>query len=81
MITVYTRPGCGPCTATKVWLRRNRIEFVEREPDEALDAIGHGFTSLPIVIAGTECWSGFRIDKLAGLKAFHPSNNSDGIAE
>lgn len=65
--------------ATKVYLDKNKIEYEEREPDDALAAIGHGFTSLPIVINGTDCWSGFRIDKLAALKTHHGGSNSGVI--
>ena len=79
MITVYTRPGCGACVATKIWLMGHGIPYEEREPDEELERIGHGFTSLPIVINGTDCWSGFRIDKLAGLKTHHGGSNGGVI--
>ena len=84
MITVYTKPSCGTCDATKLWLKRNAIEFVELDIEaiplarEQVEEMG--YTSVPVVRAGAEHWSGFRIEKLAALKTFHPSSN-DGVIE
>jgi glutaredoxin-like protein NrdH len=73
MITVYTKPGCGSCDATKIWLTRNKIDYLSVDIDtnhsarELVEKLG--YTQLPVIVCGTEHWSGFRIDKLAGLKA------------
>jgi glutaredoxin-like protein NrdH len=71
MITVYTRPGCGSCDATKVWLKRQGFDFlqVDVSTDDAARAFVErlGYTSLPVVVAGSAHWSGFRINKLREL--------------
>jgi glutaredoxin-like protein NrdH len=73
MITVYTKPGCGTCDATKVWLNRNKIDYlqVDIEHDAAARAFVEqlGYTQMPVVVAGSEHWSGFRVEKLAALRA------------
>jgi glutaredoxin-like protein NrdH len=73
MITVYTRPGCSACTATKVWLNRNRIGYAERDVSvdrEAEIAVAElGYTSLPVIVAGNgHHWSGFRLEQLQALR-------------
>jgi glutaredoxin-like protein NrdH len=70
MITVYTTPGCGSCDATKIWLRRNKIDYEVVDIEEGRGVVEQlGYTQLPVVVAGSEHWSGFKIEKLAALKA------------
>lgn len=64
MITVYTRPGCGDCVATKVWLRKHGLPFTEVA---AVTALPFGYRSLPVVVCGDEHWSGFRLNRLLAL--------------
>ena len=76
MITVYTKLGCGTCDATKVWLNRNKIDYIpidielDRHARAFVESLG--YTQMPVVVAGSDHWCGFRIDKLAALKARHP---------
>lgn len=71
MITVYTRPSCGPCRATKAALAKAGIDYeiVDiSQDDEARDyvmALGH--LQAPVVVAGEEHWSGFRPERIKGL--------------
>jgi glutaredoxin-like protein NrdH len=49
------------------------IEFVEvklqDDPEAHQMVMAKGFTQAPIVMAGEDAWSGFRLDKLQTLKA------------
>jgi glutaredoxin-like protein NrdH len=71
-VTVYTKPDCPPCNATKQYLTRDGIEFTEVDLTNNEDAynlvtsLGHKYT--PVVVSGSTHWSGFRPDKIASLK-------------
>lgn len=75
MITVYTKPQCPQCDATKRALDKRGIEYrlkpvgVGGPHDEAIIAklqeLGH--RQMPVVLNGKDHWSGFRPDKLAAL--------------
>ncbi len=72
MITVYTRPDCQPCKATKRTLEQLKAAYTlvdVTEHPEALDLIrGLGYLQAPVVVArvGDEefHWGGFSPDKL-----------------
>lgn len=80
-VIVYTAPACVMCNYTKTWLKKLGIEFEERDVttrddwhDEAKaiadkDKLLHNY---PIVVVGNhhrrESWSGFKIEKLKGLR-------------
>ena len=72
-VKVYTLPSCVQCDSTKRMLKKNSIEF--EEVDMSADPIALemvkslGYTSAPVVIAGEEHWSGFRMDKIQNLSA------------
>ena len=72
-VTIYTLPSCVQCDSTKRYLKREMIEFVEvklQDDPQAHEMVtSKGFTQAPIVMAGEEAWSGFRLDKLKELKA------------
>jgi glutaredoxin len=76
-VTVYTNTGCGPCTATKAYLRKYGIGFTEENAaDNPLvrDAlIDQGFQQFPVVLydipgIGSGSWSGHESEKLEELK-------------
>jgi glutaredoxin-like protein NrdH len=73
MVTVYTNPNCVQCEQTKKWLNLNEIEYsiVDLSSDAAaLEMVLElGFKSAPVVITDTDKWSGFKLEKLAQLKA------------
>lgn len=68
-ITVYSRPNCQPCKATKRQLDRLGADYTVidvTEDEAALDFIrGLGYSQAPVVVAGDHHWAGFSPDKLA----------------
>lgn len=69
-ITVYSKPACVQCTATKAWLKARSIPFTEIDvtQDEAAYARAEatGIRQMPIVIAdGCAPFGGFDPDRLA----------------
>ncbi len=71
-VTVYTKPDCPQCTATKKALKKHGVEFDELPIDD--DVLNRaqlaGITSAPIVEAiGHAPWGGFRPDKIKSLAA------------
>lgn len=71
MITLYSKPQCPQCVATKKWLSKNGSDYAEVDitaDAEARDYVmSLGYLSAPVVVAGAEHWSGFRPDRLDKL--------------
>lgn len=73
VVRVYTKPGCGPCTATKRMFDSLGVEYVEEDATderniEAFKALG--FLSAPVVVAGVsgdDMWAGFQPDRIKEL--------------
>lgn len=74
-VTVYTKPDCMQCDMTKRLMDREGIEYSSIDvtiDSEALDLVKSlGYLSMPVVVAGNEHWSGFRAERVKGLKAQH----------
>lgn len=80
-VTIYTRPNCQPCRASKRWLNERSIEFTEERadnPDNAAAIKYLGYLQAPVVIVakdgpGSEVhWSGFNpveLDRHLGSEA------------
>lgn len=76
-VTVYTTPTCPQCDMTKKTLTRGGVEYtvVDLSADEA--AMKYvtqdlGYNAAPVVVAGTQHWSGFRLGAIQNLvKAIH----------
>ncbi len=72
-ITVYTKPSCVQCDATKRLLTKLGLEFSTIDITEDAAAfdmlIAKGFQAAPVVNAGEEWWAGFNPDKINGLVA------------
>lgn len=74
-IVLYTKPGCGPCGATKHALESRGVPFETvnvMDDDAALDAIkGLGYLTVPVVLVqdghAAEHWGGFQLDRIADL--------------
>ncbi|RPE02348.1 redoxin NrdH [Candidatus Pantoea deserta] len=71
-IIIYTRNNCVQCNATKSALDRQGIAYqlinLDAQPD-AIDSLKSlGYRQVPVVMAGGDHWSGFRPDKIAGLR-------------
>ena len=72
-VTVYTKPNCVQCDATKRHLDRLGIDYdtVDITIDTAsFDMlIDKGFKAAPVVIADNAEWAGYQPDKIDGLVA------------
>lgn len=70
-ITVYSKPACVQCTATKKALDRAGIEYSVVDislDEEARDYVmSLGYLQAPVVVAGDEHWSGFRPEMIRSL--------------
>ena len=74
-IVLYTKPGCGPCAATKHAMESRGIPFEAidvMDDDAALNAIkGLGYLTVPVVLVqdghAAEHWGGFQLDRIADL--------------
>ena len=72
-ITVYSKPACVQCDATKRALDRQGLAY--QVVDLTLDAAAYdqvtamGYRQAPVVIAGEDHWAGFRPDKISALAA------------
>ena len=74
-VTIYTKPGCGPCAATKHAMKSRGIahEAIDvMDDDAALDAIkGLGYLTVPVVLVqhgvAAYLWCGFQLDRIADL--------------
>ena len=72
MITVYSKPACPQCDATKRKLDAMGITYRTVDLTEDTEALAlvmsWGFASAPVVDADGERWAGFRPDLIAALK-------------
>lgn len=70
-ITVYTKPACVQCNATKKALDKAGLEYELIDislDDEARDYVmALGYVSAPIVEVNGEHWSGFRPERIKAL--------------
>ncbi|MBX4871278.1 glutaredoxin-like protein NrdH [Rhizobium bangladeshense] len=70
-ITVYSKPACVQCTATYRALDRLGVDYeiVDISEDaESLDRVrGMGYMQVPVVVAGSQHWAGFRPDMISAL--------------
>jgi glutaredoxin-like protein NrdH len=70
-VVVYSLPNCVQCEQTKKMLTAREIEFevvmINENPDIVADYMDAGHMSAPIVVAGDDVWSGFRMDKINEL--------------
>ncbi|MCA2304815.1 glutaredoxin-like protein NrdH [Mycobacterium intracellulare] len=70
-VTVYTKPACVQCTATRKALDKSNVKYslVDiTENHEARDYVmSLGYLQAPVVVAGSQHWSGFRPDRLRDL--------------
>ncbi|MGO2605926.1 MAG: glutaredoxin domain-containing protein [Brachybacterium tyrofermentans] len=70
IVTIYTRPDCGPCFATKQALAKAGIAFVEVPLEDVSEEqraafLASGFMQAPVVLTpGGDAWAGFRPDRI-----------------
>lgn len=73
MVTVYTKPACVQCTATKKALDKAGIEYslvdisIDEEARDYVMALGH--LQAPVVVTQDDHWSGFRPDRIRKILA------------
>ena len=72
-ITVYSKPLCVQCDATKRALNKAGIAYDVVDITEDAEALARvkslGYVQAPVVITGEEHWSGFRPDKIKAIAA------------
>ncbi|MGK2881580.1 MAG: glutaredoxin-like protein NrdH [Mycobacterium sp.] len=70
-VTVYTKPACVQCNATYKALDNQGIDYdivdisLDDDARDYVMALGH--LQAPVVVAGSEHWSGFRPDRIRSL--------------
>lgn len=71
MVTVYIKPACVQCDATKRLMDKLGVEYdtvdITSSPEDMAKVISLGFKSAPVVIAGDQSWSGFNPDRIYDL--------------
>lgn len=76
-ISVYSKPSCVQCVATKRALQKQGLDFIETDvtkDDAALELVRSlGHMQAPVVVVeradGVTHWSGFRPDRIKELAA------------
>lgn len=72
-ITVYTKPMCVQCDATKRALNKAGVAYTTVDITEDADALAKvksmGFMQAPVVTTANDAWSGFRPDKIKAITA------------
>lgn len=71
IVTVFTKPGCPPCDATKRKLDKHGVKYEVRDVTTDPAALARvrelGYSGTPVVEAGDMHWSGYSPDRLAQL--------------
>jgi glutaredoxin-like protein NrdH len=72
-VTVYSKPACPQCSATRRALDKAQVAYEEidltQDPDALAAVIALGHQQAPVVMAGADHWSGFQPDRIAALAA------------
>ncbi len=72
-ITVYTKPSCVQCNATKRALAKAGLEYAEVDLEQDAEAMASvkalGYQQAPVIMANGDHWAGFRPDKIKALAA------------
>ncbi|KAB8299420.1 glutaredoxin-like protein NrdH [Bifidobacterium apri] len=86
-ITVFTKPQCQQCEATKRRLHDRGIAFetvdLSENPETLTQLIHAGYRQAPVVITPDAAWSGYRpdlIDALAGTLTTADTNVQPALA-
>ncbi len=74
-VTVYhIGPECMQCNQTKRLMDRLGIKYTEvdlrENPELSEKFINEGHKTAPVVVAGDQIWSGFKVEKINGLADF-----------
>lgn len=67
-LTVWSKPNCQQCDATKRFLDKRQIEFEAKNllehPEQVAQFQEMNLLQAPIVVTPDDIWSGFRPDRL-----------------
>lgn len=70
-VIVYSNPNCVQCEQTKKFLTLKGVEFESKMISESPEIFAlieeKGYKAAPVVVAGENSWSGFKLDKLNDL--------------
>ena len=70
-VTVFTKPHCVQCEATKRQLRKLGIDFtqvdVTSDPEALRTVQEAGFKQAPVIMTDNASWSGYRPDMIKQL--------------
>jgi glutaredoxin-like protein NrdH len=71
-VTVYTTPTCPQCDMTKKTLTRGGINYDIVDLSADAEAMAYvtkelGYSAAPVVVAGEQHWSGFRLGAIQNL--------------
>jgi glutaredoxin-like protein NrdH len=70
-VIVYSNPNCQACEQTKRFLTVKGVVFESKMISDSPEVFSlieeKGYKSAPVVVAGNDSWSGFRLDKLSEL--------------
>jgi glutaredoxin-like protein NrdH len=73
MTTVYTKPQCVQCEATKRMMDKLGVEYttvdIVENPAELDKLIEMGYRAAPVVVTDKDSWSGFQPEKIEALAA------------
>jgi len=74
VITLWEKPGCVQCQATKRQFDKRGIQYRTKRLDKSRKAVDRfmemGHTSAPIVETDDRTWSGFRLSKIESLEQY-----------
>ncbi|WP_409311380.1 glutaredoxin-like protein NrdH [Pectobacterium sp. B1J-3] len=72
-ITIFTKPDCVQCNATRRALDKQGIDYQLVDLTEDAQALQQvralGYQQVPVVMTADDHWSGFRPDKISTLHA------------
>lgn len=84
IVTVYGKPGCGACTATRFALKKAKIPHTYIDVSAPGEDLARaqlkemGYSSVPVVVAvigprenQSQSWTGFHPDKIKALGTHH----------
>nr|VTP03815.1 Glutaredoxin-like protein NrdH [Mycobacterium riyadhense] len=70
-VTIYTKPACVQCTATRKQFDKEGISYslvdISEDPAARDYVMSLGYLQAPVVVAGDQHWSGFRPDHIKAL--------------
>ena len=73
MVTVYTKPMCVQCDATKRMMDKLGVKYttvdIVDNPEELDRLIDMGYRAAPVVVTEKDSWSGFQPDRITALAA------------